>query len=179
LHRARLFFCPLFPREPSAASCRARLKGKAKPASDQTALQGLMLLPRPQIKACPGAAMCEAALLHKSPGYLEAAHGCNLFHLESKKAQAASKSRKCSRPIPLFLPLSFRTGITNAKARAVKRRNAASSQPTLRAAKLLLAGTDRGTSLKHGLACWDHQQLFSPRFLQILELSNRRAWLHS
>lgn len=49
----------------------------------------------------------------------------------------------------------------------------ANFQAVLRRGECPFAGADHGASPKHSLACWGHKQLFSPRFLHILELRSR------
>lgn len=98
----------------------------------------------------------------------------NVMYLSlSPNSSGGLKEQKMLQAHLTFSPFFFSAGITNAKAHAVKRLNAANFHLILRRVKLLFAGTDQGISPKHSLACWDHEQLFSPRFCCVLELCNR------
>lgn len=112
--------------------------------------------------------MREAALFNKSLGYPEAAHRCNLFHFESEKLRWPLRAENAP---GLFDFLSFFLLCWNNKCKSPFSEKAECSKLSSDAQK------SEGTSPKRSLACWDHEQLFSPRFLCILELRNRRAWL--
>lgn len=117
--------------------------------------------------------MCEAALF-KSVRYPEPAQRCNLFHLESKKLRRPLRAENAPGPFDFF---SFFLSCWNTKRKSPLSEKAERGKLSSDAQKSETSACWHRP--RHSLACWDHQKLFSPRFLHILELRDRRAWPNS